>query len=66
MATKQKRCIVQVCVTFDWIFHTEQSICQSNWAGEGRSENSTDAAAVVKGYESGHVCRESQCLSEAT
>lgn len=47
MATKQQRCIVQICMTFDRIFHTEQSICQGNWTGEGRYENSAVAAAIV-------------------
>lgn len=41
-------------------------MCQSTGAAEGGSENSTDVAAVVKGYEGGDVCRESQYLSEAT
>lgn len=49
MATKQKRCIFQILMTSVRIFHTEQSICQGNWAGEGRSEISTEATAVVLG-----------------
>jgi len=51
MATKQKSCIVQICMTIVRIFHNRAKYLPRQLAGEGRSENSTVATAIVYRYE---------------